>query len=62
MILTAIYHMLTTGEVFNPSDLGQVDMPEELRQKRLQRDISSAITLLKRQGILAETFAVPPCA
>lgn len=29
MILTAIYHMFKTGEVFCPADLRQIDMPEE---------------------------------
>ena len=28
MILTAIYAMLSTGEVFNPSDLEKFDIPE----------------------------------
>ena len=27
MILTAIYQMLSTGEVWNPSDLYKIDMP-----------------------------------
>ena len=27
MILTAVYHMLSTGEIFNPCDLYKVDMP-----------------------------------
>ncbi len=31
MILTAIYAMVSTGEVFNPSDLLKYDMPEELQ-------------------------------
>ena len=62
MILTAIYHMFCTGEVFNPSDLKQVDMPEELRQNHLQKSIINAITLLKRQGILNEEFSTPSCA
>ena len=62
MILTAIYHMFSTGEAFNPIDLKQVDMPEELKQKQLQKNVSNAIILLKRQGILAEDFTAPSCA
>ena len=54
--------MFCTGEVFNPSDLKQVDMPEELKQKQLKKNISNAITLLKRQGILTEDFSAPSCA
>lgn len=56
MILTAIYHMFKTGEVFNPSGLRQKDMPEELNVKQQQQPINKAIKLLKQQGILAEDF------
>ena len=59
MILTAIYHMFQTGEMFNPSDLRQIDMPEEIKEKRTQRTISKAIELLKQQGILSSTFVAP---
>ncbi len=40
MILTAIYSMLATGEVWNPVDLYKVDMPEHLKEKQLQRAIN----------------------
>lgn len=33
MILTPIYHMFITGEVFNPYDLYKIDMPEALKGK-----------------------------
>ena len=62
MILTAIYHMFQTEEVFNPSDLKQIDMPEKLKQKQLQKNVSNAITLLKKQGILSDDFSAPSCA
>jgi len=62
MILTAIYHMFQTGEVFNPSDLRQIDMPEELKTKQKQQEIHKAIKLLKQQGVLAEDFAASTCA
>ena len=52
MILTAIYHMLSTGEVWNPCDLHQVDMPLELREKELQKSIRRAAKLLVAQGIV----------
>jgi hypothetical protein len=39
MILTAIFHMLSTGEVWNPSDLTQIDMPPEVREKALQKSL-----------------------
>ena len=56
MILTAIYHMFCTGEVFNPTDLRKIDMPEELKEKQVQKNVTNAIRLLKQQGILAENF------
>lgn len=62
MILTAIYHMFQTGEVFNPSDLRQIDLPKELRIKQKQQEINNAIKLLKQQGVLAEDFTASPCA
>jgi len=62
MILTAIYNMFCTGEVFNPSDLQQIDMPEEVKQKQLQKSINNAITLLKKQGVLDKNFCMPSCA
>ena len=62
MILTAIYNMFCTGEVFNPSDLKQIDMPEEVKQKHLKKSINNAIDLLKKQGILSEDFYAPSCA
>ncbi len=37
MILTAIYHMLLTGETFNPCDLHKLDMPLELRDKQKEK-------------------------
>ena len=53
MILTAIYHMILTGEVWNPSDLRQVDMPPELREKELQKSLRCAANLLVAQGVIS---------
>jgi transposase len=52
MILTAVYHMLSTGEVFNPSDLIKVDMPQELREKQKAKALKQAAKLLISQGII----------
>ncbi len=52
MILTAIYHMFVTGEVFNPSDLYKIDMPQELLQKQKDNAIKQAIKLLISNGLL----------
>jgi len=51
MILVAIYHMLTTGEQFNPCDLYKFDMPEELQQRQKEKAIKQAIKLLTAEGI-----------
>jgi len=52
MILTAIYHMLSTGEVWNPSDLDQIDMPPELREKEIQKSLRRAAKLLVSHGLI----------
>jgi transposase len=56
MILTAVYHMMKTGEVWNPSDLSDIDMSPEMAEKRRARDIRRAVNLLVSEGIIsAET-------
>lgn len=55
MILTSIYHMFSTGETFNPSDLYKVDMPLELRDKQKERALKKAAKLLIAQGLIKET-------
>lgn len=39
MILTAIYLMFCTGEVWNPVDLFKIDMPEHLKEQQLTKAI-----------------------
>ena len=51
MILTAIFSMLSTGEVWNPVDLYKVDMPEHLKEKQLAKAIQQAIRFLEKQGL-----------
>lgn len=51
MILTAIYQMMSTGEVWNPIDLVKIDMPVNLKEKQTQRQIDKAISFHKSQGI-----------
>jgi len=52
MILTAAFHMFSTGEVWNPSDLNQIDMPPELREKELQKSLRRAAKLLVAHGLI----------
>ena len=51
MILTAIFQMLTTGEVWNPTDLFKVDMPESLKEKQLSKAVKQATKFLEKQGL-----------
>jgi transposase len=52
MILTAIYHMFTTGEEFNPSDLYKIDMPQELQDKQKEKALKQAAKLLIAEGLI----------
>ena len=56
MILTAIYHMLSTGAFFNPADLGKIDISPQEQAKKLQDDINRAVKLLKEQRLLPENY------
>lgn len=51
MILTAIYSMFCTGEVWNPVDLFKVDMPEHLKEQQLAKAIKQATRFLEKQGL-----------
>jgi transposase len=55
MILTAAYQMLSTGEVWNPTDLYKVDMPEPLKHKQKEKAIKQAKKLLIAEGIISES-------
>ena len=54
MILTAIFAMLQTGEIFNPSDLNKFDMPENLQHKRLISSAKEAVALLVSLGLVPD--------
>ena len=58
MILTAVFQMLSTGEVWNPVDLNQIDMPPELRKKELQKSLRQAAKLLVAHGVVAQDAVV----
>lgn len=51
MILTAVYSMLTTGEVWNPVDLFKIDMPEHLKEQQLAKAVKQAVRFLEKQGL-----------
>ena len=50
MILTAIYSMLSTGEVWNPCDLFKFDMSDELKAKQEAKAIKQAVKFLEQRG------------
>ena len=50
MILTAIYNMLSTGEVWNPCDLFKIDMPDTLKAKQEEKAIKQAVKFLEQRG------------
>jgi hypothetical protein len=45
--------MLSTGEVWSPVDLNQVDMPPELREKEIQKPLRRAANLLIAHGLVS---------
>lgn len=51
MILTAIYSMLSTEEIWNPIDLFKVDMPGYLKNQQLQKAVKQDIRLLETQRL-----------
>ena len=53
--VTAVYQILSTGEVWNPTDLFKIDMPEPLKEKQKEKAIAQAKKLLISEGILSES-------
>jgi len=62
MILTAIYHMFQTGEIFHPTDMNRIDMPGKMTERQRQKLIDKAVRFLKDETVLPETFKAPSCA
>lgn len=54
MILTAIFAMFQTSEVFNPSDLDRFDIHENLQRKRLLSSAIEAASLLVSLGLVPD--------
>ena len=54
MILTSVFAMISTGEVFNPSDLKKYDIPEELRKKHILSAAKDAVKLLVSLGVIPD--------
>lgn len=58
MILTAVYHMLSTGEAWNPTDLYKIDMPEPLKNRQKEKAVEQAMKLLIAEGLIKESQLV----
>ena len=58
MILTAVYHMLTTGETWNPCDLYKIDMPQEMKDNQKLKAIKNAYKLLLSTGSISSDIPV----
>ena len=53
-ILVAIYHMLSTGEVFNPSDLSKVETSDKDRIKYTKNNFLQSTKQLLSLGLTSE--------
>ena len=53
-ILVAIYHMLLTGEVWNPKDLAAIETPLEQREKYLKNNLKSDVKQLMNLELTIE--------
>lgn len=51
MILTAVYSILSPGEIWNPVDLFKVDLPEHLKEQQRAKTVKHAIRFLESQGL-----------
>ncbi len=53
-ILIAIYHMLKTGEVFNPSDMADIETTQKQRIEYIKNNLKNAYNQLSRTGLSEE--------
>ncbi|MEG1884420.1 MAG: IS110 family transposase [Clostridia bacterium] len=51
MILTAVFSMMSTGEVWNPCNHYKVDMPQALKEKQRAKAVKQAVKFLAGQGL-----------
>lgn len=63
MMLTAIFAMLQSGEVFHPCDLLKFDMPDELKRRQTLSSAKDAVKLLVSLGLVPEgSISLDPLA
>ncbi len=56
MIITAIFQMMSTGEIWNPSVLFKVAMPDSLKERQLSKAVKQATKFLEKQGLMFLRF------
>lgn len=59
MMLTCIYKMFQTGEIFNPIDINYSDITEELIESKREQIIDNAIKTLSKLGIDTSILSIP---
>lgn len=57
MILVAIYHMIKTGEIWNPSDLKDIEMPVDIQVKLAKSNLNHVIKILISNGLSIKEIA-----
>jgi len=60
MMLTCIYHMFQTGEIFNPVDINYSDIPEEVLESKREQIIDNAVKTLSKLGIDTSILNLTP--
>ena len=59
MILTCIYKMFQSGEIFNPIDINYSDITEELIESKREQIIDNALKTLSKLGIDTSILNIP---
>ena len=60
MMLSCIYKMFQTGEVFNPIDINYSDIPNKLLESKRTQIIDNAINTLSKLGIDTSSLNLNP--
>lgn len=60
MMLTCIYHMFQTGEIFNPVDINYSDIPDKVLESKREQIIDNAVKTLSKLGIDTSILNLTP--
>lgn len=50
-MLIAVYHLLKTGEIFNPTDMADVKITKKQRIEYIKNNLRNAFNQLSRTGL-----------